>query len=303
MQTSQRLNETYAAAPVIRVGHDSKIVIMSDLHRGDNSMADEFAHNQSLYFHALEYYDRSGYTYVEAGDGDELWEHSRFSVIREAHSDVYMKLSELFMKKRLILLFGNHNIFLKRPAYVRRTLFSYLDMYWDQKAPLFPGIQVHEGVRFLLEPDNLELFVVHGHQGDFGNDQAWPFAMFMLRYFWRFMHIVGFRNPASPAKNRYKQHRIERSFSRWIQKHRTLLICGHTHRPKFPQAGELPYLNTGCGVHPRGITGIELLDGKLMLVNWRIRPDNEGVLRVERQVIRGPRSVQDLYACAAFEEI
>lgn len=303
VHTSKRLSDVHSRSPVIRIGASARIVFMSDLHRGDNSMADEFAHNQSLYYHALEYYDKEGYSYVEAGDGDELWEHSKFSVIREAHSDVYMKLSELYAKNRLYMLYGNHNIFLKRPNYVRRTLYQYLDMYWDQIAPLFPGIQVHEGIRFLVEPDELEIFVVHGHQGDFGNDQAWPFAMLMLRYFWRFMHIIGFRNPASPAKNRFKQHRIERSFSRWIQKNRTLVICGHTHRPKFPQAGELPYLNTGCGVHPRGLTAIELLDGKLMMVDWRIRPDNDGVLRIERKIIRGPLSLQELYDCPGFQEI
>lgn len=295
MRTNNRLTKVYEASPIIPIDQHSKMVFMSDVHRGDNSMSDEFAHNQSIYYHALEYYDKHGYTYVEAGDGDELWEHKRFSIIREAHSDVFVQLAELYRKNRLIMLFGNHNIYLKNPHYVRKTMDHYQDMYWDKVAPLFPGIQVHEGVRFLLQPDNLELFVVHGHQGDLGNDQAWPFSMFMLRYFWRFMHIIGFRNPASPAKNKYKRHKIERNFSKWISERRILLICGHTHRPKFPQHGELPYLNTGCCIHPRGITGLELLDGRLMMVDWRVRPDDDGVLHIERKIIRGPTTVRDMY--------
>jgi UDP-2,3-diacylglucosamine pyrophosphatase LpxH len=41
------------------------------------------------------------------------------------------------------------------------------------------------------------------------------------------------------------------------------MICGHTHRSVFPNSGEAPYYNTGSGVHPRCITGIEIADGAL----------------------------------------
>ena len=33
--------------------------------------------------------------------------------------------------------------------------------------------------------------------------------MFLLRYFWKFMHVVGFENPSSPA-NMYRRHKVER---------------------------------------------------------------------------------------------
>ena len=115
--------------------------------------------------------------------------------------------------------------------------------------------------------------------------------MAWMRYFWRFMHIVGFRNPASPAKNRVKRHKIEKNFSDFIKRHGIILICGHTHRPRFPNPGEIPYFNDGCCVHPRGISGLEIVGGQIMLVDWRVRPDEKGSLYISRKVIRGPEAL------------
>ncbi len=294
MKTEERLNEAYRKSKMIEFDNQSKYIFFSDVHRGDNSMSDEFAHNQTIYFHALNHYFQHGYTYVEVGDGDELWEHAKFSHVRRAHSDVYYLLSKIYKAGKLILLYGNHNIFLKDPKYVKKNFFTYYDEYEEKENELFPGIQVHEGLILKHRETGREVFVVHGHQGDLMNDQFWWFSMFMLRYFWRFMHVVGFKNPASPAKNVHKQHKIEKNFNKWNSKYEKILICGHTHRPKFPGKDDLPYFNTGCCVHPRGISGIEIVNGKIMLVDWRVRPNFTGDLYIDRKIIRGPLSIANL---------
>ena len=297
MKTEERLNEAYKKAKIIEFNDDSKIIFFSDVHRGDNSNSDEFAHNQSTYFHALSYYFNHGYTYVEVGDGDEMWEHSKFSLIRSAHSDVYYLLSKIYQAGKLIMLYGNHNNSLRDPNFVKKNFYYFYDDYLEKGSDLFPGIEVHESIILKHSRTNHEIFVVHGHQGDLMNDQLWWFSMMTVRYFWRFMHVIGFRNPASPAKNVLKQHKIEKNFSRWIAKYGKILLCGHTHRPKFPAKGDVPYFNTGCCVHPRGISGIEILDGKIMLVDWRVRPNLNGVLYIDRKVIKGPISLDN------FEEV
>jgi len=293
MLTEKRLNEAYRNAKEIPFDDDSKYIFFSDVHRGDNSMSDEFAHNQSTYYHALEYYYENGYTYVEVGDGDELWEHAKFNYIRSAHSDVYELLTKFFIAKRLIVLFGNHNIFLKNPEFVEKNLFCYYDEYLQKEIKLFPDIKVYESIILKHTQTLQEIFVVHGHQGDLINDQLWRISMVMLRYFWRYMHIVGFKNPASPAKNIYKQHKIERNFNKWNRLSGMMMICGHTHRPKFPSRGEMPYFNTGCCVHPREITGIEISNGEIMLVSWRVTPDKDGFLQIVRSVVHGPVKILD----------
>lgn len=291
MLTDKRLNEALKNASIMEFTNKDKFIFFSDVHRGDNSMSDEFAHNQSIYMHAMNFYYCNGYRYIEVGDGEELWEHARFMHIRRAHSDVYDLLRKFYQDGRLTLLYGNHNIFFKNPHFVRNNLYSYYDEYLDKLTDLYPGINVYESIRLKSRETGQEIFVVHGHQGDLINDQLWKVSMFMLRYFWRYMHIIGFRNPASPAKNVLKVHKIEKNFNKWNQDQRVMMICGHTHRPKFPGKEDLPYFNTGCCVHPRGITGIELENGQVMLVNWRVRPNEKGMLYIDRKIIRGPLAI------------
>lgn len=78
MNTNKRLTDSYNNAKVEYLNTESKYIIFSDIHRGDDSASDEFTRNQIVFLHALEYYYKNGYRYVEAGDGDELWEYSVF---------------------------------------------------------------------------------------------------------------------------------------------------------------------------------------------------------------------------------
>jgi UDP-2,3-diacylglucosamine pyrophosphatase LpxH len=292
MFTDQRLTDAYEGAKVEFFDATSRYVFFSDAHRGDNSLSDEFSRNQNIYLSAMEYYLDQDYVYVEVGDGDELWEHSKFKHIRLAHSDVYDALKKFHDDHRLIMIYGNHNMFLKNENYVRDNFYHFYDEYNEENCELFEGITAHEALVLKHKVTGQEILALHGHQGDLMNDQMWRFSMLMLRYFWRFAHMIGFRNPSSPAKNVHKMHKIEKNYNKWIYKHRMMLICGHTHRPKFPKHGELPYFNSGCGVHIKGVSSIEIMDDKIALVEWRIRTGQDGVLRVERTVKRGPEPIE-----------
>ena len=293
MFTLKKLLKAYDHATRLPLDSDSKLIFFSDVHRGDNSVSDEFAHNQNIYTFALDYYYKEGFTYIEVGDGDELWEHSKFSVIRYAHSDVFMKLRNFYDENRFIMLYGNHNMAFKHKNHTQKHLFHFYDEYEEFFNELFPDIDVKESVVLCHKDFPLEIFVVHGHQGDFLNDQIWPIMKTLNRYFWRFFHIVGFRNPASPAKNAHKRHKIEVNYSKFIAAYDKVLIVGRTHRPKFPKPGEPSYFNTGCCIHPRNITGLEIDHNQISLIEWRIVPDDQGVLQIKRRVIRGPRPLGD----------
>ena len=293
MFTDKRLMEAYKNAKVEYFDENSKYIFFSDSHRGDDSVSDEFSRNQNVLLHALDYYFNNGYVYVEAGDGDELWEYREFKHIRLAHSDIFLILKKFFDEKRLIMLYGNHNIYLKNKDYVTKNYYNFYDEYNQDIHNLFKGIIPYEALVLKNKNTGQEILTVHGHQGDFINDQLWIVSMFLLRYFWRYLHVVGFHNPSSPAKNLYKRHKIERSFRKWIQKHKMMLICGHTHRPRFAKREEIPYFNTGCCIHTKGITGIEISEGKILMVEWRIRVDQEGILHIERNVKRGPEPIEN----------
>lgn len=288
MRTDERLTEAYRNARVIDLDASSRYVIMSDCHRGDGSRADEFTRNQNSYLHALNHYYTQGFTYVEAGDGDELWEHPHFRYIKDAHHDVFEMIQRFFMSERLVMIWGNHNIYLKDPAYVARNYFTYFNPQTEVTSDFLPGLEPCEAVVFRCGGTSQEILVLHGHQGDFYNDQFWFVTMLSMKYTWRLMHAFGLQNPASPAKNAYKRHKIEKNYNKWIEQHDRALICGHTHRFKFPRNGELPYFNTGSCIYPSSMTAIEIAEGEISLVRWHVVPDDDGHLQVQRQVLSGP---------------
>lgn len=292
MFTDFRLTEAYKNAKLEYFDENSKYIFLSDIHRGDDSASDVFARNQTIFLAALNYYYDRGYTYVEVGDGDELWEHKEFRHIRLAHSDVFEVMKKFYTDNRLIILYGNHNIFLKSKHYVKKNLFYYYDEYTQDNHELFKGIRPHESFLLKQKQTGQEILVLHGHQGDLMNDQLWFLNLVLVRYFWRFMHLVGFQNPSSPARNHFKRHRIEIKYKKWIAKHRKMLLCGHTHRPKFPKLKELPYFNSGTCIHTRGFQGIEILNNEIMMVDWRVRANDRGKLEVIRSVMRGPIPIE-----------
>lgn len=264
MSISRRLEHAFSNAPVLPLNYNSKYALVSDCHRGVGTSSDNFLKNQHLYFAALEHYYRSGFTYIELGDGEELWENRKLRNITEMHRDVY-DMFALFEKcNRLYLLYGNHNI-------VQRKNAAYL-----------------EGI--ILRPEaapEKSLYLTHGHQASLLNSTLWPLARFLVRYFWSPLENLGILDPTSAAKNYEVKEKCEESLRRWANDNHRILITGHTHRPVMPE-GVAYYYNTGSCVHPRCITCIELEYGRLTLVKWSMQARRDSVLYVEREVIGGP---------------
>ena len=294
MSTDTRLSQVFETAPEIPVTPASKLVLFSDCHRGDNSLADDFAHNQSIFFFALRHYLENGFTYIELGDGDELLENRHFADIRRAHSHVFWLMRQFYEDNRLYLVWGNHDSERRNPAVVEKTLSRYVDDRTQETQPLFEGIQVHEGLVLSHTASRRKALLVHGHQGDTMNDSLYPLSKFLVRHLWRHLQLLGVPDPTSPAKNMVKQKKRERLLVSWVQKHGHALIAGHTHRPRFPRPGELPYLNDGSCVHPRCITGLEIESDQIALIKWWIQASPQGHLAITRELLAGPRPLADV---------
>lgn len=291
MRTRARLDEVFRNAFPIPFDDTSKFVFFGDIHRGDDSLSDEFGRNRHIYDYALDYYYRNGCTYIEVGDGDELLERPKFHHIYTAHVTTFNLLKKFYEDGRLIMLFGNHNLQLRSKKYLENNLYKSYDEFSDTYEDLFPGIYVHEALILKHRKTGQEIFVVHGHQGDFINDHLWHLSFLSIRYFWRFMHILGVKYAASPSRNLYRRHKVERNYNRWNLQHDIMLVCGHTHRPKFPREGEPAYFNTGCCIHPRGITCLELICGHVSLVSWRTHTKEDGTMFINRTIIQGPEPI------------
>ena len=118
----------------------------------------------------------------------------------------------------------------------------------------------------------------------------------MVRLLWKPLQIWGISDPTSPAKNYVERIKIELRIKKWIENNnRKITIVGHTHRPCFsyPNEKSTPYFNDGSCVHPRSITGIEIVNGTITLIKWFIDTKENGILQVVREVLEGPTNLKD----------
>ena len=269
MSITSRLDRAFARAPVLPLNRCSRYVLFSDCHRGVGTSSDNFLKNQHLYYAALEHYYRNGFTYIELGDGEELWENRKLRNIAEIHEDTYCMFARFEQRGRLYLLYGNHNIVRKKnPAFLEALILQSASM-----------------------PEKT-LYLTHGHQASLLNSTFWPIARFLVRYFWSPLENLGFLDPTSAAKNYEVKEKCEESLRSWAEAHHHILITGHTHRPVLPEEPSF-YYNTGSCVHPRCITCIEIQRGELTLVKWTMNARVDRTLYVAREVISGPVKLLD----------
>lgn len=294
MSSAKRLSRAYSNAKYIPFDDTSKFILFSDCHRGDNSFADDFANNRNIYFHALNHYYNEGFDYCELGDGDELWENLHFESIFEAHKNVYQLLKKFHLERRLHMIWGNHDMVYKDKAYVDKHLSSYFEPIDNTDKELFEGITYNEAIVLKHTQTQQELFLAHGHQADWWNYTFWRWGRFLVRILWKPLQVWGIADPTSPAKNFKELIKLERRIKRWIlQKNLLITIVGHTHRPRFPEPGDIPFFNDGSCVHPRSITGIEIENGQISLIKWQIDTTLDGTLKVVRILLEGPQKLVD----------
>ncbi|ROR27211.1 calcineurin-like phosphoesterase family protein [Mobilisporobacter senegalensis] len=295
MSVSKRLSQVLSSAKILYFDDNSRFVLMSDCHRGDGTWSDNFLKNQNLFFAALTYYYENNYTYIELGDGDELWENRKLNQIVSVHSDSFWLMSQFYKENRLYMLYGNHDMAKKYSKYLSYHCSSYFNETEQMECYLFPDIEVHEGIILKNYRKNYQIFLVHGHQGDLLNDTLWRLSRFLVRFLWRRLELIGFQDPTSSAKNYSKKHKTELRMMHWVDKNNQMLIAGHTHRPAFPQVGETLYFNDGSCVHPRCITAIEIWNGSIALVKWAVKTREDRTLYVDKEVLEGPVLLKDYF--------
>lgn len=301
MSVSKRLSRLMNEALVIPFNSSSKLVLMSDCHRGIGTWNDNFLRNQNLFFAALEYYYEKGFSYIELGDGDELWENRDLNSIISTHVNTFWLMSKFYKENRLFMIYGNHDMCKKNNSYIRKKYSTYFNEHDQCEKPLFPGIYIPEGILLKDTLGNNNILLAHGHQGDLFNDTLWKMSRFLVRYLWRPLELIGINDPTSAAKNYTKKDSAEKKLQKWSSKENQMLICGHTHRSVFPQPGESLYFNDGSCIHPRCITAIEISNYEIILVKWTVQTKHDRSLFVGREVLKGPISLNSFtspYLCS-----
>ena len=270
----RQIDKALHSAPVISTEDHPKLVLFSDCHRGNGTWSDSFLNNKTIYEAALGYYFERGFTYIELGDGDELWENRSFSDIEEIHSDIFKLLDKFRNTGRMYMLWGNHDRIKSHRNFKSASLPP------SSEALIIQCSGAGGSIRYNL---------IHGHQADFLNNQLWKLARWLVRYIWKPLELAGIKDPTSAARNYSKGKLIEKRMADWAELNHTHLITGHTHRPTLSHnKGDWSYANTGSCVHPSTITCLEIDTGTISLIKWAARADDNQYIHICRYVIIGP---------------
>lgn len=267
---NRQIDKALEKAPVITTSQHKRIVLFSDCHRGTGNWSDSFLSNKTIYEAALTYYFNNNFTYIELGDGDELWENRSFADIAGIHSDTFALLARFAEAGRLFILWGNHDRIKSRPAAFH---------------PLLPPAL--QSLIIQCSPSGNCYHLIHGHQADPLNNQGWKIARWLVRYMWRPLELCGFKDPTSAAKSYDKGKKVEQHLRSWCLANSANLVAGHTHRPWLDSENPR-YCNTGSCVHPNTITCIEMDRGQISLVKWATCSDASQYIHVCRHVLSGP---------------
>jgi UDP-2,3-diacylglucosamine pyrophosphatase LpxH len=292
------LDQAHARAVSVTLPPDElRLIVLSDQHKGVRDGADDFQRSESAYLAALSHYLGAGFSLAVLGDVEELWENEAQSVLN-GYSAVLEVEKEFSQAGRYWRFYGNHDDDWSHPDLVVRQLggiFGQLPVWESLRLSVRNGDQVMG-----------EVFLAHGHQGTTFSDRFGTLSRRIVRTFWRPFQRLTKIKTNSPSTDWQLRHEHDIAMYNWAAgKSRLILIAGHTHHPVFPsphrlerlasalqeqqalsmdsqetralraeleaaRAQEQPcYFNSGCCSFRDGqITGIEIADGQILLVQW-----------------------------------
>ena len=293
MSFNDRIKKSFDNACRLPLSEKSRYVVFSDCHRGTGKANDNFLKNENIYMAALQYYYTRGFTYIELGDGDELWENRSFEDIKEMHWRVFDTLARYYRENRFVGIYGNHDMVKRSERFVGRNMSEYYCENAMCSHELFPDATFYPAA--ILE-DNLNrknIYLTHGHQADVLNSTLWRVSRFLVRYLWQPLEDLGMPDPTSAAKNNTKKKKSEQRLTEWAQINKNILITGHTHHPMVGTPTS-PYFNTGSCVSLSGITCIEIEKRCLTLYKWSYSTRQDMTVYVAKSVL-GERVCIDEY--------
>ena len=241
---------------VLDLKKNTRIIVLSDQHRGAKNGADDFMKAEGSYLAALNYYFENKFQFISLGDSEELWENTLMQV--KKHNTITFEAEKKFIlqENRFFKVFGNHDLYWDNSPIATQQLKA----IYDKKVKVFEGIIIekdnHErparaekqkeknifSVPTFKKEDPdilpiadcpLTIFLTHGHQGDASSDGNW-FSKFFIANIWAPLQSYLRINPNTPAYDEDIKTAHNLIMYEWSAKFRDLvLITGHTHQPVF----------------------------------------------------------------------
>ncbi|MBA7618892.1 hypothetical protein ES703_26224 [subsurface metagenome] len=249
----ERLNEFYNGTEknIIELSQNSntKYVLFSDLHMGDGKKADCFAHNEETVRFALKYYKENDYSLIFLGDVEDLWIFD-LDRIKNRYDEKIYSLIRSFEDKKVYRIFGNH------------------DSEWNRPSdPLLKNAEIlHKSPEAIKLGDDIFLF--HGHQGDYMCDKVAWFSKFWVQKVWPPLIPIArtyfnYEN-RSATKSQIPKNR-EKLFYNWAKKKKVILICGHTHNAIFASRSYYWWLKEQIEIKEKKLEKIQSTEDKVRI--------------------------------------
>jgi hypothetical protein len=286
--------------------NSGKFIILSDQHKGAKDLADDFRNTESNFMKTLQHYYEQGFTFINLGDCEELWEATPSKVI-EKNRVTLLEEARFLASGRYHRIYGNHD--LEWNYEIQRTLF--LKPIFGSKLAVNQGYCLSQHIKKKHSPFSLPM-VTKGDQRSDGN----AFSKWFVAAIWtpiqRLLEIQVDR--ISDSFELVDKHNI--LMYEWsVTQNNLLFISGHTHKPVFASLDHMDrlvkqlelakaennteliqsitsemekrkleyagkqilktmakpsYFNSGCCCYPDGdLTGIEIADGFIRLVKWK----------------------------------
>ncbi len=285
--------------------YTGKFIIFSDQHKGAGDRADDFLRAEGNYVAALKYYHEKGYSLINLGDCEELWETTPQTAIDKNRISL-LEEAKFLQTDRYVRVFGNHDLEWKYT--IQQNL--YLKPILGEKLKVYEGVVLRTTYNGIAH----SIFLTHGHQGDKKSDGN-SFSKWVVAAVWtpiqRYLEISMDR--VSDSFELVDKHNI--LMYEWsATQHDVIFISGHTHKPVFASLDHIDllakqliiakqdndtgtvmllenelakrkieyagkkivktmarpsYFNTGCCCFSDGdISGLEIDNGAIRLVKW-----------------------------------
>lgn len=213
------------AGPIVPFTYSiGQFVIVSDQHKGIRDGADDFRNAETNYLAALDFYFDQGFSLINNGDAEELWENTPTKVM-EANQETLASERRFLEQDRYYRIYGNHDLEWKYD--IQRNTF--LKPFFGDKLKIVEGVILQT----TFEDKQYDILISHGHQGDQKSDGN-PFSTWVVAALWtplqRFLDIS--INTTSDSFELIDKHNI--MMYEWSASQKNLIfISGHTHKPVF----------------------------------------------------------------------
>ena len=198
---------------------DQKYAIISDVHLGNKSRADDFVHNEEITMKALSYYQKNGFKLILLGDFEEFWQFDLPDIMHNYNDSIY-KVIRSFGDENVIRVYGNHDI--------DWSVFSD-PIRQDQSLARKPV----EALKLNDADGKPGILLLHGHQGTVDADKfSWITRGITGIYGKTLEHIIDL-DPAPSLTKSMIMKDYEKEHYEWAKSKKCLIICGHTHRAIF----------------------------------------------------------------------